>query len=207
MAFTIKRLTPDLISDYMDFFDNRAFSDGSPFYPCYCCNYNMPDDEFWAHCEGLEDTTENRCRVQRDCAEILIKDGRLQGYLIYDGEISIGWCNANNKKSYRHFGDFNMDDDPKDAAIASDSPGKTKSAVCFEVAPDYRRRGVATMLLKRVIEDARNEGYDFVEIYPSAQKEFNFLQYTGPMGLCEKLGFERTAQHGNTVVMRKKLKF
>ena len=33
---TIKALTPELIEDYFDFFDNRAFSDGSPYYPCYC---------------------------------------------------------------------------------------------------------------------------------------------------------------------------
>ncbi len=30
---TIKALTPDLEKDYFDFFDNRAFSDGSPYYP------------------------------------------------------------------------------------------------------------------------------------------------------------------------------
>ena len=36
---TIKRLTPDLLEDYLDFFDYRAFSDGSPFYPCYCSAY------------------------------------------------------------------------------------------------------------------------------------------------------------------------
>ena len=34
-TITIKRLTPDLLEDYLDFFDHRAFSDGSPFYPCY----------------------------------------------------------------------------------------------------------------------------------------------------------------------------
>lgn len=206
MAFTIKCLTPDLIPDYMDFFDNRAFSDNSPYYPCYCCNYNMPDDEFWKHCEGLEDTTENRCRIQRDCAEILIRDGRLQGYLVYDGDIAIGWCNANDKTSYHRFGDFNMDADPKHAAIASETPGKTKSAVCFEVAPGYRRKGIATMLLRRILEDAQKDGYDFVEVYPSARNEFDELQFTGPMGLCEKLGFARAAQHGDTIVMRKKLK-
>ncbi|MEE3417010.1 MAG: hypothetical protein VZR53_16795, partial [Prevotella sp.] len=28
---TIKALSPDLEKDYFDFFDNRAFSDGSPY--------------------------------------------------------------------------------------------------------------------------------------------------------------------------------
>ena len=31
MEYEIKSLTPDLAEDYFDFFDNRAFSDGSPF--------------------------------------------------------------------------------------------------------------------------------------------------------------------------------
>ncbi len=32
MEYVIKSLTPDLAEDYFDFFDNRAFSDGSPFH-------------------------------------------------------------------------------------------------------------------------------------------------------------------------------
>ena len=41
MAIEIKALTPDLEEDYFDFFDHRAFSDGSPYYPCYCNAFNM----------------------------------------------------------------------------------------------------------------------------------------------------------------------
>ena len=45
MNLTIKALTPDLIDDYFDFFDNRAFSDGSPNYPCYCNAFNMSSEQ------------------------------------------------------------------------------------------------------------------------------------------------------------------
>ena len=34
MNLTIKALTPEQAQDYFDFFDNRAFTDNSPFYPC-----------------------------------------------------------------------------------------------------------------------------------------------------------------------------
>ena len=37
----IKRLKPNLLEDYLDFFDHRAFSDGSPFYPYYCFAFSM----------------------------------------------------------------------------------------------------------------------------------------------------------------------
>lgn len=32
--------------------------------------------------------------------------------------------------------------------------------VCFEIAPEYRGKGVAAALLNRVISDAKAEGYD-----------------------------------------------
>ena len=41
----IKPLVPELIEDYFDFFDNRAFSDGSPYYPCYCNAFNLSLDQ------------------------------------------------------------------------------------------------------------------------------------------------------------------
>ena len=41
----IKPLVPELIEDYFDFFDNRAFSDGSPYYPCYCNAFNLSSDQ------------------------------------------------------------------------------------------------------------------------------------------------------------------
>ncbi len=41
---TIKALSPDLEKDYFDFFDNRAFLDGSPYYPCYCNAFNISTD-------------------------------------------------------------------------------------------------------------------------------------------------------------------
>lgn len=44
----IKALKSELIEDYFDFFDNRAFSDGSPYYPCYCNAFNLILDRFSA---------------------------------------------------------------------------------------------------------------------------------------------------------------
>jgi len=41
VAIETKALAPDLAEAYIDFFDHRAFSDGSPYYPCYCNAYNM----------------------------------------------------------------------------------------------------------------------------------------------------------------------
>lgn len=52
----IKRLTPDLSDDYFDFFENRAFTDNSP-YRCYCQMYQMTKEQAkmaFDHTDGAE---------------------------------------------------------------------------------------------------------------------------------------------------------
>ena len=41
----IRALMPEMEEAYLDFFDHRAFSDGSPYYPCYCNAFNLRKDE------------------------------------------------------------------------------------------------------------------------------------------------------------------
>jgi len=45
MELTIKPLTPALAADYFDFFENRAFTDDSP-YRCYCQVFQMSKAEY-----------------------------------------------------------------------------------------------------------------------------------------------------------------
>ena len=45
-----------------------------------------------------------------------------------------------------------------------------KSVFCFTVAPAMRGKHIATALLERVIQDARKEGYDYIESYPNKSK-------------------------------------
>ena len=42
-TIVIKKLTHELKKDYLDFFDNRAFSDGNPNGPCYCTSPNQDE--------------------------------------------------------------------------------------------------------------------------------------------------------------------
>ena len=41
---TNKRLTSELNKDYLDFFDNRAFTDNNPNGPCYCTSPNQDEE-------------------------------------------------------------------------------------------------------------------------------------------------------------------
>ena len=89
---TIKALGPELKSDYLDFFDNRAFTDGNPNGPCYCTSPNQDEEtikrmvsKFQAN--GVKETV-------RKYAVKMLDENKIQGYLAFDQDISIGWCNA-----------------------------------------------------------------------------------------------------------------
>ena len=43
-TITIKPLTSELNADYLDFFDNRAFTDNNPNGPCYCTSPNQDEE-------------------------------------------------------------------------------------------------------------------------------------------------------------------
>ncbi len=207
----IRKLTPDLLEDYLDFFDHRAFSDGSPFYPCYCTAFNMSRErilrEFYRQAEANGGGSEGWKKALRDSAVRMVGSGELQGFLAFDGAAAVGWCNANDRLSYCRVGEFDLSDIPPDEPCAGCRGwGEIKSVVCFEVAPDYRGRGIASLLLDTVCQDARAEGYAWAEAYPAKGEGLQGLAFTGPRRLYEKAGFAAAAEAGNALIMRKRLR-
>ena len=188
----IKRLTPELVGDYLHFFDTTPHDDGIPEHRCYCVCWNSTNDE-------NEDFSTAEAR--RVAAERFVRDGRIKGYLAYESGRVIGWCSANRKseclksrcgKSYL-------------APLSAEDDEMVKSIFCFAVAPEMRHNGVATALAETVCEDAWREGFRFVEAYPMKEFHSERYDYTGPAGLYEKLGFEVFRDLGDRLVVRKKL--
>ena len=195
MEIMIKPLTSELINDYFDFFDHRAFPDDSPFYPCYCNAYNMSllqiKEQLFARWQEYGEGADVWKRVIRESAWNMVNSGKIKGYLAYHDGISIGWCNANDRLNYYRVGEFNMDDIPEE---------------CFEISPDYRGMGIAGRILERICKDAAEEGYAFVEAYPMDHVNDNSLAFTGPLRLYEKFGFREYKRIGSTIVVRKDLR-
>lgn len=211
MDLTIKALTPDLEKEYFDFFDHRAFSDGSPYYPCYCGAFNMSKEqvsiELPRRAEAYGGGVEGWKRALRESAVQMVRAGEIQGYLVLENGLAVGWCNANDRMNYYRVGEFALDHLPADERpIGCEAKGQIKSIVCFAIAPEYRGRGIATRLLERICLDAEKDGYNFVEVYPAAQGENNALAFTGTVRFYEKAGFIPFSHTGNTVVMRKNLR-
>lgn len=193
-TITIKPLTSELNGDYLDFFDNRAFTDDNPNGPCYCTSPNQDEEsikqmvsEFKVF--GVKDTV-------RKYAVEMLNENRIHGYLAYDGELSVGWCNAADMESYVGFV-------PKFAR--ENACGKTISIVCFEIAPEYRGMGIATAFIDRVCSDAKSKGYVAVEGFAKYSEKRNNFDYQGPARLYEKAGFVEVARENGQVVMRKVL--
>ena len=210
MEYEIKSLTPDLAEDYFDFFDNRAFSDGSPFYPCYCNAFNLSKErmkkELYQRAEEYGNGLEGWKRALRESAERMVQAGEIKGYLAFDNGIAIGWCNANDRLNYYRTGEFDLHTLPEGEEYThSIVSGEVKAIVCFEISPEYRGKGIATQLLRRICDDAKVEGYKYVEAYPVKGGENIEMAFTGPLRLYEKAGFEIVELSGDTYTVRKKL--
>lgn len=190
----IKPLIPELNGDYLDFFDNRAFTDDNPNGPCYCTSPNQDEENIKRMVSefkilGVKETV-------RKYAVEMLNENKIQGYLAYDGELSIGWCNAADMESYVGFV-------PEFAR--ENICGKTVSIVCFEIAPEYRGMGIASAFIDRVCNDAKSNGYIAVEGYAKLSDKRNDFDYQGPIRLYEKAGFVEVARENGQVIMRKVL--
>lgn len=190
----IRPLEPELKSDYLDFFDSRAFTDQNPNGPCYCTSPNQDEEtikqmvsEFSAN--GVKETV-------RKYAVKMLDENKIQGYLAFDGDISIGWCNAADIESYVGFV-------PEFAR--TNTCGKTISIVCFEIAPEYRGMGLASAFIDRICYDAKLKGYVAVEGYSKIYEGRNDYDFSGPVRLYQKSGFQEVARKDGYIIMRKVL--
>ncbi len=193
MNIEIRKLTVDLLEDWLYFFDHAPVADGNEWAGCYCMaphwSMALQNEKEWEYSE--EGAVRNR-----KYAEEYIEKGILQGYLAYDGEKVVGWCNANDKRAYDSiFFLLPWEDAEKDQKI--------KAIACFYIASEVRVKGVATRLLEKICKDAADEGYAYVEAYPFTHNENNAL--TGPVSMYEKNGFTVHGTSDIATVFRKYL--
>jgi GNAT superfamily N-acetyltransferase len=65
---------------------------------------------------------------------------------------------------------------------------------CFRIRPGYRRRGIATALLRGVVEAARNAGAPGIEAYPidpAGRRVDAGFAYVGIASMFDAAGFRR----------------
>jgi GNAT superfamily N-acetyltransferase len=195
MTYDIRELTPDLAEDYIRFFETEDHSDEIPEHKCYCVCWASADHR---GDRDLMSTAEKRKRL----AYSYVKEGRIQGYLAYDGDRVIGWVHANDTRKCIH--SISWLRIRKDVLVDDTKDQKIKSIFCFTIAKAYRRTGVASALLQAVLEDAAKRGYDAVEAYPKRTMP-ELDAFEGPLAMYLKNQFTVTSEHKEFLVVRKQL--
>ncbi len=182
----IRVLAPELLHDFLDFFDSVRFKDHPDWSDCYCHSYHFEGSaEQW-------NRKNNRAAVIR-----MISARQMHGYLAYHQDSPVGWCNVNNRNNYQRMIQF------KDLIIPDRD--KTASIVCFLVQSGYRRQGIATRFLERIENDFRAGGYDWLEAYPGKGDRSEEEHYTGPPALYLSREFEIIRESENYYLVRKSL--
>lgn len=198
MDTVIKQLDSSLLDDFLYYFDKVAFTNNSEWSGCYCQFYHFEGKlrEFsllykrkdWAQRTGKEN---------REAAIKLINSEKMKGFLVYHNGNPIGWCNANSKHVYPVL--------IQDENINYISEGKTASIVCFLIAPEYRKKGIARKLLEFITEYYTSKNFDYLEAYPRKNVKFPYCA-EGPMSLYESEGFLKYKEFDDFYIVRKELK-
>jgi GNAT superfamily N-acetyltransferase len=185
---TVHPVTEDRIDNWLGLFDHDGFAGNPDWASCYCLEPHEPPTP-----EMLE-------RPWHSTREMMIgrlRDGTTFGYLAYADGRAVGWVNASFRSQYGHV-----------QLIDSDGPDPQSviGVSCFVIAPPYRRHGVASALLERVISDASQRGASWIEAYPRHEpKPADASQFRGPRSLYEAHGFEPSKVRKDDTVMRRRV--
>lgn len=193
MNIEIKKLTPEMAEAYAHFFDVTPHDVNVDEQKCYCITWRS--DSTYANGESHWFPTREE---RRSRAIEYIKSGGIKGYLAFlEGEI-IGWCNTNENCSMCvSYLSAYWPIEPKSPET------KAKYVFCFMISPKMQHKGVATQILQKVCEDAKEEGFDYVEAYVNKDSSAEEHDFRGPIEMYLKCGFEIYAEKEDRVVVRR----
>ena len=181
----VRTLSPELLGDFLRFFDGTAFSDNPEWSSCYCqCFYEDHSVVKWAE----RTASQNRAKA---CERI--EGGLMQGHLAFMDGAPVGWCNSAPRKLLHA-----LDDEPTPNAEL------VGAIVCFLVEPSHRGRGVARHLLEAACEGLRRQGLRIAEANPRTEATTSAENHFGPLNLYLSVGFtvHRTDEDGSVYVRR-----
>ena len=117
----------------------------------------------------------NRAEALRE-----IEAGRMRGYLAFDGETCVGWCNANDISQY-----LRLHEDAQKYCAGK----RVACTICFVIHPAYRGKGIARQLLARAVSDYRAAGYDAMIALPVEAEGAGQRRYRGTLHMFQEAGY------------------
>ena len=184
MKYTIKPLSPELATTFTEYLESLDFGHEPHWATCFCRFYhtNCSADE-WNNRTG---------EVNRLEAIQQIQAGNMSGYLAFDGDKCIGWCNANNINQY-----VRLEQEMQHIVAGK----KVGCVICFVIHQEYRKQGIARLLLKQAVEDFKSQGFDAVIAAPVDIKDKPENLYRGTLNMYSELSFKEVERHGKVSVM------
>jgi GNAT superfamily N-acetyltransferase len=187
-GLVVRPLTHELLDDWLAFFDTDGFADNPDWSDCYCQWFHVDDDTVWQARTGEQN---------REAAIESINTRRMHGYLAYLDGRPVGWCHAAPRSSLPRIAN--------DPELARGDGERVGSIVCFLIAAQARRQGVATQLLDAACAGFRHLGFTVAEAYPSAVAASDASHYHGPLELYLRAGFHEYGRAGDFVIVRRDL--
>jgi len=192
----VRELTPELLDDYLGFFDKEAFTDFPEWSGCYCGFYDTPGDTW--------DSTAKAGPAHRAARAERIRSGKAYGLLAFaDGRV-VGWCNAQPRSSFLNMRRY--------STVIDDPAQPVGSIMCFLVAPEQRSKGVGTALLNAACDKFRRDKLHVAEGYPTTnpvkrawETPWAEENYKGALSMYLKAGFKIHRQLERFAIVRKPL--
>jgi GNAT superfamily N-acetyltransferase len=161
---TIARMDAGRVAD----FDALHCGDASW---CQCAAWWVPTWDGWG---------ERRAADNRAVREALWARGEYDGYLLYADGAPAGWCQVGPRDRLAKLV----------AQFALPPAPRTWAITCFLIAPTARRQGLATRLLRAVLDDLPARGATRVEAFPKRGADPDTLDlWNGPEALFRRAGF------------------
>jgi GNAT superfamily N-acetyltransferase len=182
---TVHPVTTDRIDDWLRFFDHDGFAGNPDWASCYCLEPHVP---------ATPEHPERPWRERRAAVAERLRGDTTSGYLAYVEGRAVGWVNASLRSDYGLFRDVDPDG-PEATSVIGVS--------CFVIAPPFRRHGIASALLDRVIADASARGAAWIEAYPDNKPaESDAGHFRGPRSMYDARGFEPIQVRERDTVVR-----
>jgi GNAT superfamily N-acetyltransferase len=192
----VRELTPELLDDYLRFFDKDAFTDFPEWSGCYCGFYDTPGDKWDASAKA--GPPHRAARAER------IRTGKAHGLLAFaDGRV-VGWCNAQPRSTFVNMRRY--------TSVVDNPAESVGSIMCFLVAPGHRGKGVGTALLNAACDKLRRDKLRVAEGYPTTnpvkrdwETPWAEENYKGPLSMYLKAGFKIHRRLERFAIVRKQL--
>ena len=173
-----RALTRKRWADFEELFGEHGATGG-----CWCMWWRLTNKEFEAQKGG----------ANRRAMKSVVDSGRVPGILAYHQGRAVGWCSVAPRGEFPRL--------ERSRVLKPVDSQSVWSVVCFFVAKEYRRRGVAKRLLKAAVEYVRAQGGHILEGYAVEPKEGkipDLFAYHGPVSLYESVGFKEVARRSGT---------